>query len=56
MQEEPRVLGNALWDLWLLKQPEFLPSYQQFPLSCSAPYDKSTLGLSQFREQLLPAH
>lgn len=27
MQEEPHMLGNAPWDLWLLKPPELLPSY-----------------------------
>lgn len=33
-----------------------LLSYQEFPLSCNAPYNKSTLELSQFKERLLPAH
>lgn len=33
-----------------------LLSYQEFPLSCNAPYSKSTLELSQFKERLLPAH
>ena len=33
-----------------------LLSYQEFPLSCNAPYSKSTLELSQFKERLLSAH